>query len=164
MVKKVDIRDNTVVEFVYDKTEKDIKQRWKVLRVREEKTEDYVQEKKRQEYMWDIYNNAMSPFHKTNREIIQNLLVLPRGTLLNESQLEMLQYLYTHHIPLRLLHYVRIQTNETNIGKRHKTIRLVFGKAIRDSRTGYINQYVERYQKSEDFPISFYLWKLLHYC
>ena len=152
--KKLDIRDETVVEFVFDKSEVDSKKRWKVLRLREEKTDDYVREKKKQIGLWDIYNEGMSPFQKTNRELIQNLLILPRGVLLNETQLDILQYLYTHPATTHLLRSVGVSTRETNIGKRHKSIRLYFGKMVRNS-SGAVTQYIERFQSLKDFPIHF---------
>jgi cyclopropane fatty-acyl-phospholipid synthase-like methyltransferase len=68
---KVPIEDNTIVEFSYDKEEKEEKKRWKPYRLRLDKTREYLQFAKEGKYKGDAGPNGWRTAEE-NYKIIQN--------------------------------------------------------------------------------------------
>lgn len=68
---KIPVNDNTIVEFWYDKTEKEEKNRWKPYRLRLDKTADYMQLAKDGKYRGDAGPNSWRTAEE-NYKIIQN--------------------------------------------------------------------------------------------
>ena len=68
---KVPVNDNTIIEFWYDKNEKEEKHRWKPYRFRLDKTADYMQLAKEGKYRGDAGPNGWRTAEE-NYKIIQN--------------------------------------------------------------------------------------------
>lgn len=68
---KIPVNDNTIIEFWYDKSEKEEKNRWKPYRLRLDKTADYLQLAKDGTYRGDAGPNGWRTAEE-NYKIIQN--------------------------------------------------------------------------------------------
>ena len=68
---KIPVNDNTIVEFWYDESEKEEKNRWKPYRLRLDKTADYLQLAKDGKYRGDAGPNSWRTAEE-NYKIIQN--------------------------------------------------------------------------------------------
>ena len=147
--KYIQIMDNSVYEFTYDISETIRERRWKIIRLRPVKTDDYKKEYQMQKKAWDTYKNFNEDFNMTNKDMILKLSSLGGDTQLNQIQKDMLYYLYDNRFTKQLLHRFNITVkDEKNVGRMRKNLENNF--VIMDGLN-----IKERIIKQSDIPIRF---------